>query len=395
MFATLQLPGDCWPTRLQTGLLRAALWTGEPARQAWQAWQAQAGDLDGLDPGSKRLLPLLYSNLRAQHVDDPLMGALKTRFRQTWYRNQALFHQVTDLLETLQAAHIDTLILKGAALSVLYYRELALRPMTDFDILVPAGQAHQAMDELKRQGWRPASPSVADPKPMTDVRQSLEYISRDERRFDLHWYALWDCAFPGADDAFWAAAVPLRINHITARALNPTDQLVHVCVHGASLNQVPPVRWVADAMQILRAPSVAIDWPRLLGLAERLRLSLPLHDTLLFLRSAMAVNIPEATLTALAAVPVTADDREFYRLKLSRRGLLGEIPLMWRHYRLLAEAQRHPATRAGFIRHLRLSWGLVDGRDIPAFVLDKVIRRLKAVSRPTPQAEPDLGPNAH
>jgi hypothetical protein len=63
------------------------------------------------------------------------------------------------------------------------------------------------------------------------------------------------------------------------------------------------------------------------------------------------------------------------------RQKFGEIPLMWCHYRWLAAARQRPATRAGFVRYLRLNWGLVEGRRIPGFLVAKTIRRLKAVSR--------------
>ena len=186
----------------------------------------------------------------------------------------------------------------------------------------------------------------------------------------------------------------LRVNQALTQALNPTDQLLHVCVHGALLNRVPPVRWAADAMQILRTPGAALDWPRLLAHAQRLRLSLSLRATLHYLRTALEAEIPATVVEALAALPVSALDREFFQRKISRRGLLGEIPLMWSHYCLIAEARQRPATRAGFVRYLRLNWGLDDGRDIPLFVVNKLFRRLQAVSRQPEPDQPDLEPSA-
>ena len=93
-------------------------------------------------------------------------------------------------------------------------------------------------------------------------------------------------------------------------------------------------------------------------------------------------------------MPVTELDRAFYRRKISRRGLLGEIPLMWAHYRLIAQARQRPATRAGFVRYMRLNWGLDDGRGIPLFVVNKLFRRLQAVSRQPERDQPDLEPSA-
>jgi Uncharacterised nucleotidyltransferase len=391
MAASIQLEGDCWPTRSQTWLLRAALLPGDAGRQAWQVWWTHTGSLDGLDDGSRRLLPLLYRNLRRILSDSrathPVLSQLKGIYRKTWYQNQALFYQIAELLDSLRAAGIATLILKGASLSVLHYHDLGARPMADFDILVPAAEAVQTIDTLAHLGWRSLLP-LGDVRKLVAVKQSLDFVTTDQRRFDLHWYALWDCIYPGADDDFWAAAVPAQINHVATRALNPTDQLLHVCVHGAGFNRVPPVRWAADAMQIIHSTGTVIDWPRLLGHAERLRLSLPLRDTLYYLHTALDAAVPEAALQALASMPVTDREREFYRLKVSQRGLLGEIPLMWYHYLGLVQGRHGPATGAGFLRYLRLNWGLVHAWQIPSFLVHKTVRRLKAITNRSPLPSP-------
>ena len=65
--------GGCWPTPEQELLLRAALLQGEASLKAWQEWKSTL-DFDHIDPGSQRLVPLLYHNLQRQGVQDPLMG---------------------------------------------------------------------------------------------------------------------------------------------------------------------------------------------------------------------------------------------------------------------------------------------------------------------------------
>ena len=397
MTASTALAGDCWPTASQTYLLRAVFLPAEPAQAAWRVWRSRIGTLENLDQGSRRLLPLLYRNLRRSlspaEMADPFIAQFKDGYRKTWFGNQATFYQMAKLLEALQGAGLPTMVLKGAALAVLHYRDLGLRPMADFDLAVPASSALQAIEALRTLGWEPSLP-ISRPAEYIAVKQSVDFHSAGGGHFDLHWHVLWEGCYPGADDEFWSGAVPLRINQVQTKSLNATDQLLHVCVHGASLNQVPPVRWAADALQILRTPGAELDWPRMLAQARRLRLSLPLRDTLHYLRTMLAGGVPAEVVEALAAMPVTALDHDFYRCKISRRGLLGEIPLMWCHYRLLSEAQQRRATRAGFIHYLRLNWGLVDARGIPGFMVAKTIRRLRAVSRRPGLVETDLGPPA-
>jgi len=112
--------GGCWPTWRQELLLRAALLRGKEAIAAWREWKSSV-DVDRLDQGSRRLLPLLYRNLRAHGVEDPLMNSFKGIYRLTWYKNQMAFHKMTSLLRSFHHAGIETMLLKGAALVMLHY----------------------------------------------------------------------------------------------------------------------------------------------------------------------------------------------------------------------------------------------------------------------------------
>ena len=76
-------------------------------------------------------------------------------------------------------------------------------------------------------------------------------------------------------------------------ALNPTDQLLHTCWHGARWNEVPPIRWVADAMAILGASAPEIEWPSLLKKAERHRIVLPVKDALEYLKKKFDAPVPD------------------------------------------------------------------------------------------------------
>ena len=64
----------CWPSLQQLLLLRAALWQGAAALAAWSEW-ADSADLDRIDNGSQRLLPLVYANLHALGLEHPHDGS--------------------------------------------------------------------------------------------------------------------------------------------------------------------------------------------------------------------------------------------------------------------------------------------------------------------------------
>ena len=94
--------GGAWPSENQELLLRAGLLRGAEATDAWQRWQI-ANDINKIDQGSFRLLPLVYRNLSANSVNYPLTGRLKGIYRFTLYRNLNLWRHVSPALRPQSA----------------------------------------------------------------------------------------------------------------------------------------------------------------------------------------------------------------------------------------------------------------------------------------------------
>ena len=133
----------------------------------------------------------------------------------------------------------------------------------------------------------------------------MEFADARAQRIDLHWHLLPDSCWPGADDEFWERASATALRGARVSVLDATDQLLHTCAHGVKWEHVPPLRWIADAAMILGDPSVAIDWERLVRLADRLRLILPLRDALTHLESTLGLPVPRPVLAALQNATVS------------------------------------------------------------------------------------------
>jgi len=377
---TATLLGHCWPTPDQTLLLRAALLPGDAARAAWEVWRQHAS-LEALDGGSKRLLPLLYRNLRALGVDDPAFAEFKAGQRYNWFQNQSLFHQSAKTVAALSAAGIPTLLLKGASLATRFYADPSLRPMSDLDLLVPEADARRAYQRLLDLGWQPDNPAF-DLEAHLDTRHSTGYSLDGGCHLDLHQHLLADCFYPEADQPFWAQAEPCTFYGAPTATLCATDDLIHVCVHAARYNPFPPVRWAADAVHILRSTEHPVDWERLLRLAETLRLSLSLHAALTYLREALDAPVPAAVLDGLAAMPVTTAERRFYRLKVSRPGVLHGFPLIWYQYARLAHGSGRRPTPWGYLRFVQHAWNLPSLARVPAYAWQRLRQELARRRRP-------------
>ncbi|MEX1020394.1 MAG: nucleotidyltransferase family protein [Litorilinea sp.] len=339
--------GGCLPSTRQENLLGAALFAPAQAVAAWHRWRAEVDPTrDFIDPGSVRLLPLVYENLRPCDLDDPYLQSLKALHHQTVFTNQIQLHGCAQLLDLLHAAGIPTLTLKGAALVSQYYPTVGTRPMGDFDVLVPHAQAEAALAVLDAAEWRPVGLAHSQITPaLLQVRHAQNFSGPNRRQIDLHWYALAGSMDPALDRQLWDQAQPLTLHNVTTQTLCPTDQLIHVCVHGAAWSSVPPVRWIPDAVMTLRAaadaanPAPAIDWTRLLELARAYQLGMSLHHTLSYLQAhilpqvAAVDALPAPVLDTLAQMPTTRAERRLFRAHTQRSTRLGQLPLLWARYR--------------------------------------------------------------
>ena len=323
--------GGCWPNPEQELLLQAALFRGERSLNAWRLWKKRTDiEVDKLDLGSFRLLPLVYRNLCDQERNDPLIEKLKGIYRLHWYKNQRLFHHMTPVLKSFHAAGIKTMILKGAAISLEYYRDYGLRAMGDFDVLVPTRQALEAIVLLKSMGWMTRGiASEALTEDYRAVRHSQAFRDSSDCELDFHWHILSGNPAADADDDFWEGARAITIQGVSTLILNPTDQLLHVCVHGAAWDAAPHLRWVADAMVILKVAKSEIDWSRLLLQAQKCRVTMPLKETFAYLRAKFDAPVSAEILKALQNTPVSKRECRVYRYSTSPPTFLSGLVKFW------------------------------------------------------------------
>jgi len=351
-------------TESQLLLLRAALVKGPDGIQAANTWidgcRDQIDDaFAAVEPACRRLLPLVHRNVE-DGIEANVRKQLRAAYHQYWAQNRRLFHQLEATLQRLEARRVPTLVLKGVPLSILHYRDLGTRPMSDFDVLVPEAFAPALVREHVNEGWTSCYWSATAPSVnyFYRFRHAVNLSHPKRGSFDLHWHALLDATYPGADDLFWEGSLPLLVNSSWTRALNPTDQLLHTCIHGYPFAEFPPIRWIADAITILRTSR--IDWKRLCRVAVELRLSTPCAETLEFLNEAFAAGVPSDVISTLARQPVEAAERRFFQHMAdpAKRRWWETLQDVWT---AVGRSNRnsHPLKRlSAFPRHLQFEQGL-------------------------------------
>jgi hypothetical protein len=361
-------------------LLQAALLDRLHSIKAWKKWRSTTNIEDQLDSGSFRLLPLVYKKLKGYGIQDPLMNRLKGIYRMAWCKNQILFYELTRVLQRFHDAGIRTMLLKGAALALLHYKNYGVRPMADLDVAVPTKQAPSAIDLLTRTGWIPRTrPSKGDLR----YRHSMQFKNKDGQELDLHWHVLYECCREGSDDEFWEGAIPLQVNEVSTYALNASDTLLHAIIHGVRWNEERPIRWIADAFTVINTSGSEIDWIRVLEQAKKRQLILRLSQGLRYLRRKFHVKMPQIIVDTIDEFPVSFLERieNRYIMTNQEKTLMGGLPSLLVQYLRLMNGRRIMSTVGGLLDYLKYRWNAKSTRHlISLLVFKSLTRTIRAIS---------------
>jgi hypothetical protein len=324
----MRIREDWLPRPAQELLLHAALAeTPEDATREWSRWRSEV-ELTDVDSASFQILPLAYRNLTRLGIEDADRKRLRGVYLLSWSSNQLLVQTGAVGLRKLADAGIDTIVLKGAAVANDHYKDLGVRSMFDFDILVPHDRAGDAMDVLE-ETFTPA-PAEIPPREWIPERHSVGFSGPEGRDIDLHWYSLW---FSSPEEDLWPSSRVTTIGGVATRTLSPTDQLLHVLAHGAWWMEPARLRWVADSVTVIRSGGDEIDWARFAERARERRLGSILMAPLTYLRERFGVEIPSETLGELRRERPTLLERGAHRAARAPRTPARALVMHYERYR--------------------------------------------------------------
>lgn len=300
----------------QTLLVQAALGEGTEVKKKWLEWKTRVS-FDEIDIGSMRLLPLVYRNLIQNGIEDELLPRLKGIVRKSFYRDSLLFSRVGKAMTIIQESGIDLMVLKGLPLCFLYYGGIGLRPMGDVDILVRPDNAIDTARLLTQNGWKCDIP-VSE---VIDTIHASFFYDQDGFVIDLHWRVFEADVSKQVDETFWKGSICFDFQGKPARTLNPTDHLLLVICHGNEWSSVSPVRWIADAILIMKCASV--DWDRFVEESTKRCLTAQSALGLRVLQQNFQISVPEDAVLRLEQIPLNWVDRKYFDVSRIDRSKAG------------------------------------------------------------------------
>jgi hypothetical protein len=217
--------------------------------------------------------------------------------------DRACFREV---LEAFATAHIPVLVLKGGYLGTFVYKNPALRPMCDLDLLVRKEQFGEARKLLERLGF------VIGAEPLDGEYRVLQPALAHTRSgvlpcaVDLHRDLSCMDYYHLQSSLVWQEAVKGGLYGQPVFFLSNELNFIHLGIH--TLTHIGLIRDWLDLVLFLRR--IGLDWGKLASLAGSLGVLRPLYWIFQELKNEWGLIVPKPFVESLAAyVPATMEDR--------------------------------------------------------------------------------------
>ena len=240
---------------------------------AWLAAGGQPNQLYALAE-THGLEMLLYRGLAA--LRDNSLADLTARLEHTLTENAVLYEfvypgQLAALLDALERAGVETLVLKGFALGQTVYGQAVLRPYGDFDLLVRESWLETAEQALIALGYQPDESQASRAWYRAHHHHLAPLVHPTHLPVEIHW----GLVTPGSSivvnvDDVWAEARPLEVSGVWTRVLSPEHLLVYLCIHAVQTHLFEMgLKPLCDVRELLDAS--ALDGKRVAETCHRWR----------------------------------------------------------------------------------------------------------------------------
>ncbi|MBI2486990.1 MAG: nucleotidyltransferase family protein [Deltaproteobacteria bacterium] len=254
------------------------------------------------------ITPLLYHSLKgieeSKLIPQIVMDQLKTDHHRNIGKNMHFYAELSGILKAFRENRIKVIVLKGGALAQTVYGNIALRPMSDIDLLIKTEDLSHAEKIMSDLGYL-----FEGNKPLEWYRENhfhLSYFHPEKTILvEIHWHigrashpsqiAITDTGFI---ERWWERTRTVEISGMKTLLLCPDDLLVHLSLHfikhrfisggfkGPFTSRGALIQ-LCDIFQILKHYKNEFNWARLQREAEEYGITSLISSTLYLLREIM------------------------------------------------------------------------------------------------------------
>ena len=208
-----------------------------------------------------KIAPLLYTNLLELGYEDRLPAGISRKMRQTYHsnglRNLLYYRELNNILISFKTVGIEAIVLKGAVLAEIIWKNVSLRHMWDIDLLVREKDLSGSEKKLFELGY--VSCEHLYPKDSFKYNQHIPPFCnpRNGMIAELHT----DLTYPKNRflrmQETWERAWPIKLSGVNTHMLCPDDLVVHLSYID---HIVGKLRNLTDIAKIVKSYKSCINW---------------------------------------------------------------------------------------------------------------------------------------
>ncbi|MBN1355343.1 nucleotidyltransferase family protein [bacterium] len=273
------------------------------------------------------IMPLVYHKLQDTGSLDLFSDSTRKQLRSAYMtcaaRNVRIYRILAEILEKCRTGNIPVIVLKGAHLAECVYRNIALRPMVDLDLLIRPADLDPVGSLLSQLGFQSNKHYTHHRKPTRPVT----YLHAEHGGIcELHLtIESADSGFRIDLDAIWSRAARETIAGAETLVLSPEDLLVHLSLHFAYHHRLHSgLKSLSDISESIRHYGTDIDWNQLHRRATEWNIGKPVFLTLHLARDLIGAEVPEGILRDLQPIDFNPSIASDARDQVFDRGWTGQ-----------------------------------------------------------------------
>jgi hypothetical protein len=300
---------------------------------------------------------VLFHNITSHRLEDLVpqahFMALSDQYHANLKRNLSLIGALREVLAAFQQAGIPCIVLKGIALAERVYPNIAMRGMSDVDILVRKADLFKVDGFLSTRGYNAQDSTVAQA-----IHNPAGYLaSLDYRRnnpspstLHVHWHIV-NTSVPATMfveqidiKRLWENAAMTAVADSRALMLSPEHLIIYLCEHALRVgHSFDRLILVCDIFYAIKAFEKIIDWDFIIDESRRFNLSRFVYHGLSIVKHHTSLGIPDAYIAKLRTPDISRGERYFMSLQFNNRRIRGSS------YFVYLAMNRGFFTKIGFI----------------------------------------------
>ena len=283
-------------------LLEACLRDDGRAVEAFGKWRRFA-DPDRMEGRELRLTPLLHANMRRLGLSDQRLAWIGGQAKHIWLSGVLRRRKLLPVLDVLEGAGVDFVVIKGAALSARFPKAVGTRPMADFDLLIHRSLVRAAMARLSASGWSGAVEAAFSDADLNRYH-AIDLWESSGTYVDLHWRPAASIATPRHAEGVRERSVAASLEGRPVSVASATDHLFILLCHTFDDDIERRSDWIADVDLLFRlVPPEEWDWRLFHRLAREHQLDRWIRKALATMQAVTGRPPPPGAFTLLGAAP--------------------------------------------------------------------------------------------